>query len=181
MFEEKGKKKQKTYKSGISQEYIDEETGELVRQYVLTEVVPNYVDVKLPQKHKFNNGDFITIFQKSMYEISKFGNLTKNELQLLLFLLGTTGLDNSICVDLDILSEELGIKKSNMCNALQGLVKRNIVLKKDGYRGGTQKTLPFELRLNYDQLNYNLSYKGKIKEYPKIKGKHPDIQLIENE
>lgn len=175
MEENKNKKHQTTYKSGIQQEYVDQETGELIRQYVVTEVVPNYVDVKLPKKHTFNNGDFITIFQNTMYNIATKANLSKGELNLLLFLLGTSGLDNSICVDFDYLCEELREKKPNMHRYLKGLVNRNIVIRKDGYRGGNQKTLPMELRLNYDQLNYDLAFKGKIKEYKVVKNNHPVI------
>lgn len=166
-------KKNTTYKTGIQQEFINEDTGELVRQYVVTEVVPNYIDVKLPKKEKFNNGNFITIFQNTMYNISKYAKLTKNEYQLLIFLLGTAGLDNSICVDLNILSEELNLKKPNLSTALKGLEKRNIIIRKNQFYKGGKKEM--ELSLNYDQLNYELAFKGKIKEYKTLKFNHPEI------
>ena len=113
-----------------------------------------------------------------MYRIATEAKLSKNELVLLLYLLGTAGLDNSICTDLQILSNELQIDKGNISRSIKGLVKRNIVIRKDGYRGGEQKTLPMELSLNYDQLNYDLSYKGKVKDYSKMKGIHPEIEPV---
>jgi hypothetical protein len=168
--------KRGTYKSAIMNETIDERTGEVIRQAVVTEVIPGYIDVKVPKKGRFNNGDFITIFQNTMYRIATEAKLSKNELVLLLYLLGTAGIDNSICTDLQILSEELQIDKGNISRSIKGLVKRNIVIRKDGYRGGEQRTLPMELSLNYDQLNYDLSYKGKVKDYSKFKGIHPEIE-----
>lgn len=168
--------KKGTYKSAIMNETIDERTGEVIRQAVVTEVIPGYIDVKVPKKGRFNNGDFITIFQNTMYRIATEAKLSKNELVLLLYLLGTAGIDNSICTDLQILSEELQIDKGNISRSIKGLVKRNIVIRKDGYRGGEQRTLPMELSLNYDQLNYDLSYKGKVKDYSKMKGIHPEIE-----
>lgn len=168
--------KRGTYKSAIMNETIDERTGEVIRQAVVTEVIPGYIDVKVPKKGRFNNGDFITIFQNTMYRIATEAKLSKNELVLLLYLLGTAGIDNSICTDLQILSEELQLDKGNISRSIKGLVKRNIVIRKDGYRGGEQRTLPMELSLNYDQLNYDLSYKGKVKDYSKFKGIHPEIE-----
>lgn len=143
---------------------------------VENEVVEGYIDVKLPKKHRFNNGGFITVFQQAMYNISKFADLTKGEYKLLLFLLGTAGIDNSIIIDLDVLTEELNEKKSNLSTYLKGLTKRNIVIRRNGYRGGFTKGLPMELSLNYDQINYDLAYNGKIKEYSKIRVKHPEIE-----
>lgn len=170
--------KRETYKSAIMNETIDERTGEVIRQAVVTEVIPGYIDVKVPRKGRFNNGDFITIFQNTMYRIATEANLSKNELILLFYLLGTAGLDNSICTDLQILSEELNMDKGNISRSIKGLVKRNIVIRKDGYRGGGQKTLPMELSLNYDQLNYDLSYKGRVKDYSKLKGIHPEVVTL---
>ena len=171
--------KRETYKSAIMNETIDERTGEVIRQAVVTEVIPGYIDVKVPRKGRFNNGDFITIFQNTMYRIATEANLTKGEYKLLLYLLGTAGIDNSICTDYEILVEELGDKRPNIVKALKGLVQRNIVVRKDGYRGGNRsntKLLPMELRVNYDQLNYDVSYKGKVKDYSKMKGIHPEIE-----
>ena len=38
-----------------------------------------YVDMKVPEKSRYNNGDFITVFQKVLKNTVMFGNLTKNE------------------------------------------------------------------------------------------------------
>ena len=173
--------KRKTYKSALMNETIDERTGEVVRQAVVTEVIPGYIDVKVPTKGRFNNGDFITIFQNTMFRIATEANLTKGEYKLLLYLLGTAGIDNSICTDYEVLVEDLGDKRPNIVKALKGLVQRNIVIRKDGYRGGNRsntKLLPMELRVNYDQLNYDVSYKGKVKDYSKMKGIHPEIEPV---
>jgi hypothetical protein len=169
------KKVPQTFKSGIQQEYVDPQTGEIIRQAVITERVPGYVDVKVPQKHRFDNGSFITVFQEVMRNIAKYGKLTKNEYQLLIWLIGTAGIDNSIEIDLNILASELNLDKGNVSKALKGLVCRNIVLRKDGYRYGNS-ALPFELKLNYNQINYDLAFNGQVKSYKKVKGLHPIVK-----
>lgn len=167
----------KTQKIGaLIQEHVDVETGEIIRQTLTTEVIEGHTTMIVPKKHRFNDGGngFITVFQHTMRMISMHAKLNKNEMQLLLYLMGTTAIDNSVCIDLDILSKDLNIKKSNISTALKGLVQRNIVFRKDGYRYGSAP-LPFELKLNYDQLNYNLGYNGKIKEHFEKSKKHPNI------
>lgn len=170
-----------TYKTRLVKERVDEETGEIIRQAVETEYVPGFVDVKLPKRKHLGNGDFITIFQNTMFRIATEAKLSKNEMQILLYLLGTAGFDNSIYIDLDILSEDLDIKKPNVSTALKGLLKRNIIIKRDGYRGGNQKTKPFELSINYDQLNYGITWKGDYNEHKKVKMNHPEILSLPKE
>jgi hypothetical protein len=130
--------------------------------------------MKLPERHLFNNGGFVTVFQKALNNIIKFANLSKNEMILLMYLIANCSQDNSVCVDLVFLSEELSMKKPNVSLALKGLVQRRIILRKDGYRYG-KNPLPMELKLNYDQINYHIAYNGKIKTFASKKSKHPLI------
>jgi hypothetical protein len=170
------------------QEYeVDKETGEIIKmtetivsRSLEVPVLEDYVDIKLPRKFRFNNGGFITVFQKAMANIALFGNLSKEEYRMLLYLIGTCGPANSICIDLVQLSEQLSMKKSNVSRALKGLVERNIVIRKDGYRYG-KTPLPFELHLNFDQINYDLAYNGKIKEFGKHKTEHPHLMKSDGE
>ena len=170
-----------TYKTRLVKERVDEETGEIIRQAVETEYVPGFVDVKLPKRKHLGNGDFITVFQNTMFRIATEAKLSKNEMQILFYLLGTAGFDNSIYIDLDILSGDLDIKKPNVSTALKGLLKRNIIIKRDGYRGGNQKTKPFELSINYDQLNYNITWKGDYNDHKKVKLNHPEVLSLPKE
>lgn len=167
-------KKKKTFKSGMSQEFVDEE-GTLHRQYVVHEQVDGYVDVKLPKRAKFNNGGFITLFQKTMFNIATNADLSKGEMKLLLYLLGTAGIDNSVCTDLNIVCKDMNIDKGNLSRDLNRLVNRKIVIKNKGHRGQGVQFVPIELSINYDQLNYDLAYNGKIKEYKSKQGNHPEI------
>ena len=171
--------KQKTYKTRttIQREYIDEETGEEIAQRMIeTEYVPGYNVMNLPQRKRIGNGDFITVFQNTMYRIATEANLTKGEYKLLLFLIGIAGFDNCINIDYPYLVKELGDKRQNIVKALQGLVARNIVIRRDGARGGATKAINMELRVNYDQLNYGITWKGDFGEHKKIKMNHPEIE-----
>lgn len=166
---------------------VDRETGEVIKitekvteRSLEVPILEDYVDVKLPKKFRFNNGNFVTIFQKAMTNIAMFGNLTKGEMQMLLYLIGTCGPSNSVCIDLVRLSEDLKMSKGNASNALKGLVQRNIVIRKDGYRYG-KTPLPFELQLRFDQINYNLASTCKIKEYKKHKAEHPLLMSPDGE
>lgn len=160
---------------------VDTSTGEIIKMTETTRtrtielpVIEDYVDVKLPKKFRFNNGNFITIFQKAMANIALFGNLSKEEYRMLLYLIGTCGACNSVCVDLVQLADALGMKKPNVSRALKGLVERNIVIRKDGYRYG-KTPLPFELHLNFDQINYDLAYNGRTKDFGKLHKGHPQL------
>lgn len=149
-------------------------TERVVERSIEVPMMEGYVDLKLPKKWRFNNGSFVTVFQKALMNIAMFAKLSKNEHQLLLYLLGSCLADNSICIDLVQIANDLNLDKSNASKALKGLVQRNIVLRKDGFRYG-KNPLPMELSLNFDQLNYNLAYTGRTKEYSKKKTVHPPL------
>lgn len=159
-------------KKVITAKLTETHTETSVSRTLEVPVMEGYVDLKIPEKHRFNSGSFITVFQKALRNIAMFGNLTKNESTLLLYLIGSCTQDNSVCIDLNVLKEDLKMDKGNISKAIKGLVLRNIVLRRDGYRYGN-KPLPMELSLNYDQINYNIAYNGKIKTYKEHKKEHP--------
>lgn len=163
---------------GISQEFIDEETGEITRQMVITETIDGFVDLKLPKKDRLNNGNFIVLFQKAMAEIAKNGsNFTRNEFHLLFHFLGSAGMGNSIYTDYPTLMEELNIDKGNCCRALKTLERKGIIVRKStGSRRNNEAAL-MNLRINFDQLNYNLAYNGKIKDFKTVRFNHPPLSI----
>lgn len=158
---------------------LDEYGNRVMTQKVIyeqREFIDGYVDVRLPKKHKYNNGGFITVFQSALFTILTKGKLNKVEYQVLVYVLSTAGIDGSIETNLDVISDILGVKKPNVSNALKGLIQRNIILRKDGNRYD-RAPLPMELSFNYDQLNYNLAYNGKTSQYNKNKNKHPALSI----
>ena len=159
-----------TYKQKVKSLEVENE----INLYTESEFVEGYIDMKLPRKHHFNNGGFITVFQQAMMNISINAELSRGEYKLLVFLLGTAGMDNSVNTDLGSLCELLKEKKSNMSKALRGLTDRNIVIRNDISRN-SQNILSMDLAINYNQINYDLAYNGKTKEYGKKKEIHPEI------
>lgn len=166
---------------GISQEYVDEETGEITRQMVITETVEGFTDLKLPTKHKLNNGNFIVVFQNAMAEISKNGGcFTRNEFHLLFHFLGTAGLGNSIYTDYPTLVKELGIQRTHCVTALKSLERKGLIIKKGtGSRSKNESAL-MNVRMNFDQLNYNFAYNGKIKDFKNVQYDHPPLSIDTN-
>lgn len=146
--------------------------------YEQKEFVEGYVDLKLPKRHKFTNGGFLTIFQKPLQAIVKDGKLSKSEMALLLWLLSTAGMDGSVDTNLKEIEEVLHLSKSMASRAVKGLVQRNIIIRRDGNRFD-REPLSMELLLNnsYDQLNYGLAYNGKTALFKEKKRKHPAIEL----
>lgn len=158
---------------------LDENGNRVMTQRVIyeqREFIDGYVDVRLPKKHKYNNGGFITIFQDAIRLIVRFGKLNKSEMALLLWMVGTAEIDGSVETNLDVLKTELNLDKGNISKALKGLVQRNIIIRKDGNRYD-REPLPMELSFNYDQINYNLAYNGKTSQYNKKKNKHPALSI----
>lgn len=172
----------KTYKSALQQGYIDEETGEQFTQTLITERVEGYVDLKLPQKAKFNNGNFIVLFQKSMYEIAKNRKLfTKDELTLLIYFLGTAGMGNSIFIDYPTIMEDLKIDKGNCSRSVNSLTTKGIIIRSKAKGRSQNESQLMKVSINFDQLNYNLAYNGKIKDHTKLKLEHPDLSIFQNQ
>jgi len=173
--------KRSSYKTGLSVIQVDEETGEMLKQTITTEVIEGFRDVKLPERHKFKSGPFITLFQNSMKLIAQNGkkNFTKDELVILIFLLGTAGLGNSIVVDYPLLSEELNIQRTHCVTAIKSLILKGIIIKQKEYRADRNTPKEMQLSVNFDQLNYNLAYNGKIKDHSTLKFVHPDLELEE--
>jgi hypothetical protein len=172
-------KKPKTYKTGIAQEIIDENTGEVFRQSVITEHIEGFRDVKLPDRARFNNGSFITLFQASMLVIAtnaKKTKMTKEELIILLYLLGTAGIANSVILNYAEIVAETGIDKANVSRAIKALKSKMVIIETTQERR-YRKSVDRELSLNFDQLNYNLAWNGKTKDFGKMKHKHPPLQL----
>ena len=158
---------------------IDSEGRQHITQKVIyeqREFVDGYTDVKLPTRHKFKNGGFITVFQKALLTRVEEGKLSKSEMTLLLWLLATAGIDGSVDTNLDIISSAIGLSKPMVSKSLKGLVQRNIVLRKDGNRYD-RTPLPMELSLNYDQINYRFAYNGKTANFSEKKISHPEIEL----
>lgn len=174
--------KKKTYIAGQSlhnRVEVDDSGNKVITNQVIYETkefVDGYVDVKLPERHYFRNGGFLTMFQEPLQIIAEHGNLTKAQYQLMLWLIGTAGADGSVVTNLDIIAESISMSKSMVSRALKGLVQRNIIIRSDGTRYDRQP-LPMELSFNYDQLNYNLAYNGKTANFRKNKVKHPALSI----
>lgn len=170
----------KIYSQSVEDEtFINENGEEVIRKKIITEEIQKrdgWENVVLPERHKFSNGGFITVFQKGLLTILQYGKLSKIETNLLLYVLATAGIDGSIETNLDVISDMLGAKKPNVSNALKGLVQRNIIIRKDGNRYD-RSPLPLTLKFNYDQVNYNLAYNGKTKLFGKKKAEHPALSV----
>lgn len=152
-------------------------TREIIEREISSEYDGEYRNITVRNKPKLNNGDFITLFQGVMLELSK-AELSKGEFRMLFYLIGTAQQGNAISIDLNTLCECLGEKKSNVCQTINSLAKKNIIIK--ATRQGARikgETNYYELSLNFDRLNYQLAYKGKIKDYKHLQHRDPKIDL----
>lgn len=152
-------------------------TREVIEREISSEYADEYRNIIVRDKQKLNNGDFITIFQKAMLELS-LAELSKGELRMLLYLIGTAQLGNVICIDLNTLCNTLNEKKSNISKTINSLARKNIIIKsvKQAARSKGEANL-YELSLNFDRLNYNLAYKGKIKDFKYLQYRDPKIEV----
>lgn len=152
-------------------------TREIIEREISSEYDGEYRNIVVRNKPKLNNGSFITLFQGVMLELSK-AELSKGEFRMLFYLIGTAEQGNAISIDLNTLCECLSEKKSNVCQTINSLAKKNIIIK--ATRQGARikgETNYYELSLNFDRLNYQLAYKGKIKDYKHFQLRDPRIDL----
>jgi hypothetical protein len=114
----------------------------------------------VPQKAKFDNGDFVTIFQEAFRTISTEMNLTILEYKLFLFLISVCEKGtNRVCLDKEHLVYHLKREESNIDKAIKGLMSRNIILK--------TKINNKVLEISFPFLNHNIAFRGQIKEFNK--------------
>lgn len=168
----------RTYKTSYQQGFVDNNTGEIIKQTVVTEYVEGFRDVKLPIKKKLGNGNFIVVFQNAMLQIALHHNLfTRNEMTLLFYFLGTAGVGNSILIDYPTLVELLGIQRTNIVAAIRSLERKMIIVKSKVTRRKRDESQLMNLEINFDQLNYYLAYNGKFGDHLKLKYNHPNLVL----
>jgi DNA-binding MarR family transcriptional regulator len=180
--------KQDTYQTKTQNETeIDQETGEIVarRTTRIIEQVDEYRDVKLPKKHKFDNGNFITLFQEAVLKFSMNENLSRTEMRVLFYLIGTAGIGGSINITNAYIAKDLNIKIPHISTSINSLVGKNIIIKKKDFglytsndKGERTREKVMNISLNFDRFNYNFAYNGRIKDYKQIQHKDPEI-LIE--
>jgi hypothetical protein len=127
------------------------------------EVIEDWNDVKLPKKHRLNNGNFIVLFQKAVIEIAEKGVLTKNEMRLFLYLIGKTEISNEVKLPIIEISKALNEARSNIYTALVGLKNKNIAI--------------WDKQLKTLRLNYDIAYKGKVKDFKAVQYKDEPLQL----
>ncbi len=114
----------------------------------------------VPKKAKFENGDFVTIFQEAFRTISTEMNLTILEHRLFLFLISVCEKGtNRVILDIEHLVYHLKRDDKSIYKAIAGLMSRNIILKTKIYNKVMEISFPF--------LNHNIAYKGQIKEFNK--------------
>lgn len=114
--------------------------------------------------------------QKDLYAIIQDEELTRTELRLFMWLVGKSGADGSVNLELAPIADALGLSKSSISTALKGLVQRNIVLRRDHSRYD-RSPLPEEFIVDYDQINYRLAFNDKIENYLENIDKYPEIQI----
>jgi hypothetical protein len=126
------------------------------------EMIDGFIDVKLPAKSKFNNGNFITVFQKALTHITVNLALTKGALRLFLYLMSKTEITNEVKLPVHEIAETLKISSGNAYDFLNELKRHNIVI--------------WENKLKTLRLNYEIGYKGKVKDYKHFQ--HKDTPLL---
>jgi hypothetical protein len=166
--EQKKYTKKRTYK--VKRTVTEERT--------MTEIedVEGYRNLKVPIKNRLNNGNFITLFQEALNDIILNGKLSKGEMKLLLYLIANANPFGAVNLTLNDLVNDLKEHKSHLVTFIKGLTERNIVIKKvDNGARIKGKLNYYELSLTYDRLNYNLAWKGKVKDYKQVQHKDPKV------
>ncbi len=135
----------------------------ITREIIEREVIDDYENKLLPKKHRLNNGSFIVLFQKAVIEIAINGNLTKNEMRLFLYLIGKTEITNEVKLPIMQIIEDLKEAKQNIYSALNGLKSKNIVI--------------WDKQVKTLRLNYDIAYKGKVKDFKAFQYKDEPLQL----
>jgi len=143
--------------SVLKKQYTDK-NGNLV---VETITYPN--SIITPKKEKLKGGDFVFVFQQAILNVVLNGNLSKNALRILLYLIAKTEFEKEINITIYSIAKTLKSNQSNISKSLRELVDLGIVI-----RNKELRTL---------RLNYEIAFKGNVKSYKKLQ--FSDTPLLE--
>lgn len=119
--------------------------------------------IQVSKKSKFNNGNFIVVFQKAMIDISKSDKLSKGALRVLFYLIGATEITNDVKMPIQSIADEIGEHRGNIYKFMKELEELNVILR--------------DKQTKYLRLNYDLAYKGAVKDYKKLQYKDNPISI----
>lgn len=99
--------------------------------------------------------DFFTINQEFLMYVLSIG-LSGKDWEVFVFLLARMEYGNKIMLNNQVLANAIGLSKGQVSKAMKKLEKSGVVLKKKIY------TARYEISFNYDMINPNLGFKGKV-------------------
>jgi len=131
---------------GFIHNEINLETGELERQYAIVPIV----------RKKLRGGFFMAI-QEGFLHLAQL-NLTGEQLKVLLYIMGKLDFENYICLTQKSVAEALQMQRPHISRAFKVLVEKGVI--HEGPKVGRIKTY---------RLDPSFGYKGKVKNYEKMK------------
>ncbi|MCG8740060.1 hypothetical protein G1L22_13235 [Tenacibaculum finnmarkense] len=120
--------------------------------------------ITVNKKDKLNGlSEFVFIFQKTVFEIIKSGELGKNEYRILLYLMAKTEFEKEINTTPYRISKELKMQQSPVGVAIRNLSKLNILIR--------------DKELKTFRLNYEIGFKGSPRNYKKLQFQDKPLEI----
>lgn len=128
----------------------------IIRQVSITEI-------KVSGQEQYTNGDFIPMFIDVLQGIAKDDKIKPTTLRVLLYILTIVDKNNDVHIDITDISEQLGLGKTSVYQAIGHLISMNILCHDPNHK--TKRKGKFKLNLYV--LNPRVAYRGNTRKINK--------------
>ena len=130
--------------------------------------------------------DYITMFTEDLFDLVVDGNMSLREWKVFLLLCATMNTKNITVTNLEAIADTLKMDKPAVSTTITKLKKRKLIVESrwiHSESGPGSRTRVFQLRIGekLEQMNYNITYNGQIKDYKKVRADHPQITGVDGE
>lgn len=130
--------------------------------------------------------EFITMFTDDLFDLVVDGNMSLREWKVFLLLCSTMNTKNITVTNLEIIAQTLKLDKPAVSTTINKLKKRKLIVENKWVRsesGPGSRTRVFQLAIGekLEQLNYNITWNGRTKDYKRVRSSHPQITSLDGE
>ena len=123
----------------------------------------NITEIKVSGHEGYSNGEFIPMFIDVLQGLAKDSNMKPTTLRVLLFILTIVDKNNYVHIDINDITEQIGLGKTSVYKAIGSLITMN-VLCHDPNRRSKMKG---KVKLNLYVLNPRVGYRGNTRKINK--------------
>lgn len=145
----------------------------------------NITEIKVSGHECYSNGEFIPMFIDVLQGLAIDSNMKPTTLRVLLFILTIVDKNNYVHIDINDITEQMGLGKTSVYKAIGSLITMNVLCHDPSHRS----KMKGKFKLNLYVLNPRVGYRGNTRKINKnlapvimnLDGKTPLLPSPKNE